>query len=173
VVKEITFDKAKAHDFYVKFILSSEKQALMTEYGFSANGMVSAVDWELFAAILTNTRRRSGYGSDLEGYEIKSAKMGSSFEYQYHKHTGIEKLDDEIGVSHIYISYGDKYNDIDIRVLPAASLSKTFEGWRQGLKENYKKGSTRQRYRKSISFGFVCNHGQVIMRIRDQKIAEI
>lgn len=145
----------------------------MTEHGFSANGMASAMYWELFAAILTKTKRRAGYGSDLEGYEIKSAKMGSSFEYQYHKHTGIEKLEDEKGVTHIYISYDDNYNDIDIRLIPASSLSETFEGWRMGLKQNYKKGSTRQRYRKSIPFGFVCNHGQVIMRIRDQKIAEI
>ena len=45
-------------------------------------------DWELFASILVRDRGVSAQGGlDLEGYEVKSATHGSSFEYQYHRNS--------------------------------------------------------------------------------------
>ena len=46
-------------------------------------------DWEVFASMLVkDLGRKFGAGIDLANYEVKSAKQGASYEYQYHKNTG-------------------------------------------------------------------------------------
>ena len=102
ILKQLECDKA--YQFYKKYIFNKEKQKLLEMHGFSIPGSVSSSDWELFAAILVGRKAAAGYGADLEGLEIKSAQMGSSFEYQYHKHTGLEKLKDDMKVNHLFIS---------------------------------------------------------------------
>lgn len=42
-------------------------------------------DWEVFASMLvTDLGRKFGAGIDSVNYEVKPAKRGSSYEYQYH-----------------------------------------------------------------------------------------
>ena len=56
-------------------------------------------DWEVFASMLVNDLgRKFGAGIDLANYEVKSAKRGGSYEYQYHKNTGLQKLARDIEV---------------------------------------------------------------------------
>jgi hypothetical protein len=59
-------------------------------------------DWEVFASMLVkDLGRKFGAGIDLANYEVKSAKEGASYEYQYHKNTGLDKLaKDATGQSH-------------------------------------------------------------------------
>jgi len=39
---------------------------------------------------------------DLSKHEVKSAENGGSFEYQYHKNTGKEKLRQDIQTGHLF-----------------------------------------------------------------------
>jgi len=52
----------------------------------SPTTVASPSDWEVFASILVGDQgTKSQSGIDLLGYEVKSAKQRSSFEYQYHR----------------------------------------------------------------------------------------
>src|SRR5690349_14831268 len=73
-------------------------------------------DWEVFASMLVNDLgRKFGPGVDLANFEVKSAKRGSSFEYQYHKNTGLEKLAKDKKVGHLFFSYTDNLREVDLR----------------------------------------------------------
>ena len=109
-----------------------------------------------------------GYGSDLQTYEIKSAKQGSGFEYQYHKNSGAGKLDEESGVDHIYIVYAPDYQDVTVRLLSGSALAEKVAIWRKGYDANYEAG--KQRYRRGISSGYVMKNGAVIMEIKGGRL---
>ena len=81
-----------AYWFYKNYLLDAtrNKAEVYEQYGFLSPS-VPFIDWEVFAAILFRDRAKSGYGADLERHEVKSAAMGSSFEYQYHKFRGLDK----------------------------------------------------------------------------------
>jgi hypothetical protein len=132
------------------------------QYGFSVNGLVSSNDWEVFAAILFDETKKDK-GSDLQNYEVKSAINGGSFEYQYHKESGFDKIDEEKGVKHLFISYDRGYENISVRIIPGEQLSQKFDSWKEGLRENYDKG--KQRYRKNISYGFVKKEARLLFEI--------
>lgn len=95
-----------AYNFYKRFILdySQEKETIYEQYGFTLQGSVGSKDWEVFAAILMGDRASPGNGADLENYEVKSALIGNSFEYQYHRNRGLEKLQDERAVDQFICS---------------------------------------------------------------------
>jgi hypothetical protein len=155
-----------AYSFYENYIVNNEKQKLLKQFNFHSNGTVPFCDWELFAAILTGRKRRDGYGSDLSGFEVKSAAIGSGFEYQYHKHTGIQKLEDDLLVRHIFISYGDSYRDVEVRLVEPDKLKPFFDVWKPLLVENYGAESRRQRFRRSIPYRFVAKNGTVVFQIQ-------
>ena len=67
----------------------------VNEDNLEASDSVLSIAWELFGSILTGKKGTAGYGADLDGIEIKSAIAGSSFEYQYHLHTGLAKLKED------------------------------------------------------------------------------
>jgi hypothetical protein len=119
----------------------------------------------VFGAILTGDKKKEGYGSDLAHTEVKSAVDENSFEYQYHKEHGEEKLDEDKRIDHVFVSYSRDYRDVTVRWVRPEQLAETFESWRQGYRERYASGG--QRYRKSISYGTVCEKGRVVMTIRD------
>ncbi len=83
----LTLQIQEAYSFYKKYILehSQNKAEIYEQYGFSLQGSIGSKDWEVFAAILLNDRARRGDGADLVNYEVKSAVLGGSFEYQYHR----------------------------------------------------------------------------------------
>lgn len=66
-------------------------------------GKALSSDWEVFASILVkDVGTKLTKGVDLSKYEGKSAENGGSYEYQYHKNTGKQKLEDDIRVGHLF-----------------------------------------------------------------------
>ena len=160
----------EAHDFYIKYIYNEEHQKLLSEHGFNTAGSIAPVNWELFASILTGDSGKGGYGSDLTHFEVKSAVNRNSFEYQYHLNGGKTKLKDDMVVNHIYISYSRDYKDIEVRLVEGKLLKPTFESWLPGLIANYEGSNRKQRYRKSISFGFVAANGVTVLKTSGGKL---
>lgn len=161
-----------AYQYYSKHINRTERFELLEEHQLPVAGSVPSIDWELFGSILTGSKGTPGYGADLENYEVKSATEGSSFEYQYHLHGGISKLDEDMQVDHIFISYSSNYKDVTVRLVKGKDLATEFESWRAGLLENYSGEAPRQRYRKSIAFGLIQELGQIVVQIEDGMLVE-
>ena len=156
-----------AYQYYSKHINRTERFKLLEAHQLSVAGSVSPVDWVLFGSILTGSQGTPGYGADLENYEVKSATEGNSFEYQYHLHGGISKLDEDMKVDHIFISYSSDYKNVTVRLVTGEALATEFESWRAGLLENYSGETPRQRYRKSIALGLIEELGQIVVQIKD------
>ena len=156
-----------AYQYYSKHINRTERFELLEEHQLPVAGSVPSIDWELFGSILTGSKGTPGYGADLENYEVKSATEGSSFEYQYHLHGGISKLEEDMKVDHIFISYSSNYRDVTVRLVKGKDLATEFESWRAGLLENYSGEAPRQRYRKSIAFRLIQEVGQIVLQIED------
>lgn len=161
-----------AYQYYSKHINRTERFQLLEEHQLPVAGSVPSIDWELFGSILTGSKGTPGYGADLESYEVKSATEGSSFEYQYHLNTGTSKLDEDMRVDHIFISYSKDYKHVTVRLVKGKDLATEFESWRAGLLENYSGEAPRQRYRKSIAFGLIQELGQIIVQIEDGVLVE-
>ncbi len=162
-------DVPTAYWFYKNYLLDAtrNKAEVYEQYGFLSPS-VPFIDWEVFAAILFRDRAKSGYGADLERHEVKSAAMGSSFEYQYHKFRGLDKLEEDQRIDHVFISYANGYQDLDVYYMRAAKIATIFQGWKLELVENYQAG--RQRFRKSIPFGYVRREGWLILAIRNGEL---
>lgn len=161
-------------DFYTRYLLEPalRKAALRKAYGFRGAITVSPGDWELWAAILFRERKsRNRYGHDLMHAEVKSAGLGANFEYQYHRNGGLEKLDAEASVAHIYMEHSDSLRNIDVRVVAGEDLRGLFAGWRPGLIENYAAGE-KQRYRKNIPASTVHRLGTLVLQIRNGKLTQ-
>lgn len=160
-------------DFYTRLLYApaQEKKGMRDARGFTTAITAAPGDWELWAAILFDQKHAAGlYGHDLEKAEVKSGGMGASFEYQYHKNTGLKKLDAESGVAHIFIQHSNAMADVTIRVMHGEALRQIFESWREELDANYKAG--KQRFRKSISSKEVTDHGELVLQIKDGKLIE-
>ena len=162
----------EAYDFYRRYLLGTakDKTAIYVRYGFNPPEVASK-DWEVFAAILLQDKARGGDGADLERHEVKSAGYGWSFEYQYHRFHGEQKLNEDKEVNHLFISYANNYQDIEVRYLYGKDLASVFESWRPGLIANYE--ARRQRYRKSISFGYVKMYGTLILKIKEGELVAL
>jgi hypothetical protein len=105
-------------------------------------------------------------GIDLAGNEVKSSENGGAFEYQYHKNTGRQKVKDDIEAGHLFFSHRDNLRFVELRYIHGHDLSKEFfEPWLRDFPTPYQ-----QRYRKSISFGWVEEHGTLLMRLNDGEI---
>lgn len=159
-----------AFDYYYEHINRTERFDLLNEHNLPIPGSVPPVDWELFGSILTGEKGSDGYGADLENYEVKSAGEGGSFEYQYHLNAGLQKLDEDMEVDHIFISYTRDYQNVTVRLVKGEDLNDTFESWRAGLIKNYSGENPRQRYRKSISLGKVKRLGTKVIEIKDGEL---
>jgi len=73
-------------------------------------------DWEVFASILVkDVGTKLTRGVDLSRYEVKSAENGGSYEYQYHKNTGKQKLNDDMHVGHLFFDHRDNLRSVDLR----------------------------------------------------------
>jgi hypothetical protein len=161
----------EAYSFYKKFILdySQDKSAIYQLYGFTLQGSVGSKDWEVFAAILMGDRARTGDGADLVNYEVKSALLGNSFEYQYHKNHGLDKLRDDKTVDHIFVDRSKTYQDVNVWLLDRSKLISTFNKWLPELRQNYAT-ETRQRFRRSVTYNFVTTNGLMILEIKDGRL---
>lgn len=157
---------AEAYEFYKEFILnySHRKAEIYKRYGFTLQGSIGSKDWEVFAAILLNDRARPGDGADLMNYEVKSAVAGSGFEYQYHKNHGLDKLEDDMHVDHVFIARSHDFQDVAVWLVERTGIYSIFEEWRPALLENYQNPG-RQRFRRSVSYKFVSENGRLLLQI--------
>ncbi len=163
-----TLQVQEAYYFYKRFILeySQDKAEVYEKYGFSLQGSIGSKDWEVFAAILVNDRARKGDGADLMNYEVKSAVIGSSFEYQYHRNHGLDKLADDKSVNHIFVARSKNYTNIEVWLVERDKMFSVFDKWLPELRENYQ-AKARQRFRRSVTYGFVKNQGIQLLGISD------
>ncbi len=163
-----------AYAFYKRFILdySQDKAAIYEAYGFTLQGSVGSKDWEVFAAVLMGDRASPGDGADLENYEVKSALLGNSFEYQYHRNQGLNKLRDERAVDHIFVARSSTYQDVEVWLVDRAELIATFDRWLPELQENYL-AETRQRFRRSVTYRFVATRGTKLLNIKGGELIEL
>lgn len=86
---------AEAFAYYDEHINREERFRLLREHKLRIPGSIHPIDWELFGSILTGDQGRQGYGSDQSEHEVKSASIGSSFEYQYHLKGGAKKIQED------------------------------------------------------------------------------
>lgn len=122
-------------------------------------------DWEVFASILVrDTGTSTGSGLDLEGYEVKSAKDRGAFEYQYHKNSWKQKLDEDRKAGHIFISHRDDLRHVDVRYCEGSQLLEFFDLWES--EEPYSKPNA-QRFRRSIPYGWIQENATLILQIED------
>jgi len=122
-------------------------------------------DWEVFASILVrNAGASSASGPDLQDYEVKSALAGSAFEYQYHKDSWQEKLVADRRAGHIFISHKDELAYVEVRHCAGADLAGFFDKWRG---EKPYSDPRAQRFRRSVSYGWVKQKATLILRIED------
>jgi hypothetical protein len=162
----------EAYSFYRTYILeySRDKTEIYERYGFSLQGSVGSKDWEVFAAILLNDRARRGDGADLMNYEVKSAVIGGSFEYQYHRNRGVDKLTDDREVDHIFVCRSNTYANVEVWLVERAKMISSFDRWLPELIQNYET-DTRQRFRRSVTYVFVRSQGIQLLEIRDGELA--
>lgn len=161
-----TLQVQEAYSFYRAYILeySRNKAKIYEQYGFSLQGSVGSKDWEVFAAILFNDKARRGNGADLENYEVKSATIGSSFEYQYHRNRGLNKLTDDRDVDHIFVARSETYTNVEVWFVERNKMLPIFDRWLPELRQNYETAE-RQRFRRSVTYGFVKSQGVRILEI--------
>lgn len=159
--------KDYAFTYYKEFIISRPKLTMFKKYNFNVNGCVSSHDWELFCAILFDANKTYGL-CDLEQYEVKSAKRGGAFEYQYHRCSGLRKMDSDAKINHVFVIYDNEYQDVDVYILNYNVMKKIIANWKRHFKQNYLDG--KQRFRKSIGYRFMLRHSTAIMRIRDGQL---
>lgn len=123
-------------------------------------------DWEVFASMLVNDMgRKFGPGIDLANHEVKSAKRGGSYEYQYHKKEGRGKLAKDMKVGHLFFDYFDNLREVDLRYAHGSKMKPFFEKWLREYPDPYP-----QRYRKNIPYGWVKENGILLMTIKDGEV---
>jgi len=164
-----------AFAFYSRHINDEEKLRLLTEHGLKIAGSVPSVIWELFGSLLTERLGAGTTGADLNGWEVKSAKEGGSFEYQYHLNTGASKLKEDCEVNHLFCTYSETYQDVIVKVMHGKDLEdRFFNAWKSAYASNYDvsvpNSQRRQRFRKSISFGYVEENGTLVMKVENGQL---
>jgi hypothetical protein len=134
--------------------------------GIPSGSAAMSTDWEVFASMLVkDLGRKFGSGVDLVNFEVKSAKTGGSYEYQYHKLTGREKLAKDALVGHLFFEYSDTLDRVDLRYLHGSDLSDFFEKWLNEFPDPYQ-----QRYRKQITYSHVKKHATLLMTIENGEV---
>ncbi|MFL6521264.1 MAG: hypothetical protein ACJ8NS_13665 [Chthoniobacterales bacterium] len=123
-------------------------------------------DWEVFASILVNdVGKKLGSGVDLSSYEVKSALSPGSYEYQYHKNTGRDKLRTDASVGHLFFEHSDNLRLVKLRYAHGSQMKQFFEKWLAEFPEPYG-----QRYRKNIPYGWVAENADLLMVLTDGEV---
>jgi hypothetical protein len=134
--------------------------------GVHAPGAAMASDWEVFASILVrDVGKKLAAGIDLSQNEVKSAFNGGSYEYQYHKKTGKEKLRRDAEVGHLFFDHRNNLRHVDLRYAHGSSMKEFFRKWLQEYPDPYP-----QRYRKNIPFNWVKRNAILLMTLTDGEV---
>lgn len=131
-------------------------------------GVAMSSDWEVFASILVkDLGTKLGSGIDLSGHEVKSAENGGSYEYQYHKLTGKDKLRRDMEVGHLFFDHSNNLRRVDLRYAYGGWMKELFfKRWLKEFPDPYQ-----QRYRKNIPFKWVKEHGILLMTLKDGEVS--
>lgn len=160
-----------AYQFYCKLLKHySYRKHFYSKKKFDVNGLISYRDWELFGAILARDEAKGKTGSDLTRHEVKSAMIGNNFEYQYCRESGLEKLEEDLSVDHIFVSYSADYSEIIVRLVPKETMAKKIEGWRRKVIDSYYRDDPKLRCRRSVTSQFVAKNGTVVMHIKNGEL---
>ena len=164
-----------AYDVYASFIHDIERIRMLNKYNLKVAGSVPSVIWELFGSVLTSRSGSGNTGADLVGWEVKSAKFGGNFEYQYHLNTGLHKLNEDCVVNHLFCIYSEDYAEVLVLAMRGSDLAdEYFNRWRPEYSANYNTGvpssERRQRFRKNVSQNFVVKNSMKILSIKKSKI---
>ena len=123
-------------------------------------------DWEVFASMLVgDLGQKLAAGIDLSNHEVKSAVAGASYEYQYHKDTGREKLAHDMKVGHLFFEHADNLRKVNLRYTHGSRLKDFFQKWLDDYPDPYP-----QRYRKSVPFGWVKQNATLLMTITNGEV---
>lgn len=134
--------------------------------GVRPAGAVMASDWEVYASILVrDLGQKLAAGVDLSEHEVKSAYDGGSYEYQYHKKTGKEKLKKDAEVGHLFFDHRKNLRHVDLRYAHGSQMHEFFDKWLEEYPDPYP-----QRYRKSIPFRWVKENARLLMTLIDGEV---
>jgi hypothetical protein len=129
-------------------------------------GAALSSDWEVFASILLrDPGKKRAAGIDLSQYEVKSAFARGSYEYQYHKNTGKEKLKRDTEVGHLFFDHQDNLRHVDLRYAHGTSMKEFFRQWLREYPNPYL-----QRYRKNIPFQWVKDNATLLMTLENGEV---
>ena len=143
------------------------KLRLYQARGVRSVAKVQSSDWEVFASILVkDVGTKLGKGVDLSNHEVKSAENGGSYEYQYHKNTGMEKLHKDMQIGHLFFDHRDGLREVDLRYASGQQLSVFFQEWLETFPNPYEG----QRHRKSVPFSWVKKNGTLLMSLHNGEI---
>src|SRR5579862_5862799 len=93
-----------------------------------AQGAAMSSDWEVFASILVrDLGQKLAAGIDLSQYEVKSASNGGSYEYQYHRNTGKQKLRKDAEAGHLFFDHRNNLSNVDLRYAHGSSMREFFQ----------------------------------------------
>ncbi len=164
---ELEFEKALMFFHAYMYGPIQGKLRLYAARNIRAGSLITPSDWEVFASILVkDVGTKMGAGIDLAKYEVKSATAGGSYEYQYHKNTGLEKLAKDMTVGHLFFDHADFLARVDLRYADGAAMKgEFFEPWLNKYPDPYP-----QRYRKQVPFHWVKKNGVLLMSIEDGEV---
>jgi hypothetical protein len=164
---ELDFEKALMFFHAYMYGPLQGKLRLYAARRVRSTGTTMSSDWEVFASILVkDLGRKLAAGIDLSNYEVKSAVEGSSYEYQYHRNTGKEKLGLDMKIGHLFFAHADNLRKVNLRYAHGSQLERFFSKWVQEYPDPYP-----QRYRKNIPFRWVEKNGALLMSLIDGEVS--
>jgi hypothetical protein len=96
---------------------------------------------------------------------VKSALAGGSYEYQYHKNTGTNKLRSDMKAGHLFFDHRNNLRHVDLRYAHGSSMKEFFEEWLREYPDPYP-----QRYRKNIPFQWVKKNAKLLMTLEEGEV---
>jgi hypothetical protein len=163
---ELEFEKALMFFHAYMYGPLQGKLRLYSARNVRSPGAAASSDWEVFASILVkDAGKKLAAGVDLSEHEVKSAEKGGSYEYQYHKRTGKEKLLRDMEVGHLFFDHRNNLRNVDLRFVHGSAMKYFFEEWLKNFPEPYP-----QRYRKNIPFTWVKENGLLLMTLTDGEV---
>ncbi len=101
----------------------------------------------------------------MSEHEVKSAFNGGSYEYQYHKNSGKEKLKRDAEVGHLFFDHRNNLGHVDLRYAHGSSMKQFLQKWLDEYPDPYP-----QRYRKNIPFTWVKQNATLLMTLVDGEV---
>jgi hypothetical protein len=163
---ELDFEKALMFFHAYMYGPLQGKLRLYAARSVRPGGVAMSSDWEVFASILVrDVGKKLAAGIDLLNNEVKSAVSGGSYEYQYHKNTGKEKLANDMKVGHLFFEHANNLRLVNLRWMHGSQLKDFFKTWLKEYPDPYP-----QRYRKNIPFAWVKKNGVLLMTLSDGEV---